>query len=157
MITLAKSLGLSVSRDANTEAQVIFAGSIKEPEVYMQGAIAFLLTSKHEGLPTVLIQAAALSLPFLASDCQGGGVQYLLEESLSGAYRPNKMRGFLLPIPDSLDPTTLDAWAQAMERVDSDELYQDSMKELSSKISQHYSRESAKAAWLTLVGAISNQ
>jgi glycosyltransferase involved in cell wall biosynthesis len=157
MITLAKSLGLSVSRDANTNAQVVFVGSINEPEVYMKGAKALLLTSQHEGLPTVLIQAAALSLPILASDCQGGGVQYLLKESLGGAYLPSKTRDLLLPIPDSSHPTTLDAWVRAMELIDSDEEYQYSMKELSSKISQKYSKQSVRAAWLSLIDAISGQ
>ena len=144
MIALARRLGLSVSRDASTGAQVVFLGSLKEPELYMKGSIAFLLTSRHEGLPTVLIQAAALRLPILASDCQGGGVQHLITESLDYTYPKLIPRDLLLPVPDPSCLTTLSAWVRAMELVEFDHSVREKAIRLTEAISIRYSKKSSE-------------
>ena len=154
MIKLAKRLGFSVSKDASTEAQVVFVGSTKEPEVYMKGAIAFLLTSLHEGLPTVLIQAAALRLPILASDCQGGGVHHLFTESLGDAYPKLTLMDLLLPVPDPSCSRTLTAWVRAMESAEFDHTARKRAIRLSEAISTRYSKQSVQNYWLSLVHSI---
>ena len=120
----------------------------------MKGSIAFLLTSRHEGLPTVLIQAAALRLPILASDCQGGGVQYLFEESLGYTYPKLKPMDLLLPVPDPSCSSTLSAWVRAMELVEFDHSARQKAIRLAEAISSRYSKQSAADYWLSLINSI---
>lgn len=125
MKALAIRLGLSISSNAYDHAQVMFVGSTNKPEDFMAGAVAFLLTSHHEGVPTVAIQAASLGLPLLAADCVGGGMRFLFgitdNTTLSSAGKPCALdAGMLLPIPEPSRPDSIKAWVLAMEIVDLD-------------------------------------
>jgi glycosyltransferase involved in cell wall biosynthesis len=51
---------------------VRFAGHIDRPQQYYQGADAFVLSSRHEGMPNALLEAAAGGLPILALPAAGG-------------------------------------------------------------------------------------
>jgi len=59
-------------------AAVRFAGNIDRPEIFFPGASAFVLSSRHEGLPNALLEAAACGLPIVAVP-SSGGVSDLLE------------------------------------------------------------------------------
>jgi glycosyltransferase involved in cell wall biosynthesis len=125
MKSLAVRLGLSISMHANENAQVLFVGSTTKPEDFMAGAIAFLLTSRHEGVPTVAIQAASLGLPLLAADCVGGGMRLLFgltdKAPMARVGEPGApAAGLLLPIPEANRPDSIQAWVQAMEIADLD-------------------------------------
>ena len=54
------------------EAAVHFTGHIPEPAVYFPGATAFVLSSRHEGLPNALLEAAAGGLPIVALPASEG-------------------------------------------------------------------------------------
>jgi len=162
MISLAEKLGLTVSTDPSSKAQVLFVGSRKNPEFFMLNSHIFLLPSRHEGLPTVLILAAALGLPFLAADCQGGGVRYLLSQVITnpGCSQDNSsdyLAAHLLPIPDPSVPYTLDLWVRAIEQTALDYHYRNELIMLSSDISKIYSIESVKSEWITLANSIVGQ
>ena len=125
MKALAIRLGLSISSDTYDHAQVMFVGSTNKPEDFMAGAVAFLLTSRHEGVPTVAIQAASLGLPLLAADCVGGGMRFLFgitdNTILSCVGKPGALAaGLLLPIPEPSRPDSIQPWVEAMEIVDRD-------------------------------------
>lgn len=57
---------------------IVFAGKIPAPFGYMRGAIAHILSSHNEGLPTVLIEAASLGVANISSDCPSGPREILL-------------------------------------------------------------------------------
>jgi glycosyltransferase involved in cell wall biosynthesis len=59
-------------------AAVRFAGNVDRPEIFFPGASAFVLSSRHEGLPNALLEAAACGLPIVAVP-SSGGVSDLLE------------------------------------------------------------------------------
>lgn len=50
---------------------VKFVGQVSNPYYYFERADAFLMTSNHEGQPMVLLEAASMSLPILATDIPG--------------------------------------------------------------------------------------
>ncbi len=50
---------------------VKFVGQVPNPYYYFEQADAFLMTSNHEGQPMVLLEAASMSLPILATDIPG--------------------------------------------------------------------------------------
>ena len=69
---------------------IIFTGEINNPYGYLKNACANILSSKFEGLPTVLIEAQALSVLNISSDCSCGPSEILL----------NGSAGILFPIGD---------------------------------------------------------
>ena len=52
--------------------KVIFLGFQANPWRYFKHADAFILPSRYEGLPNVLLEALALGTPVVVSDCPGG-------------------------------------------------------------------------------------
>jgi glycosyltransferase involved in cell wall biosynthesis len=73
-------------------------GWVPNPYPYMVRAAAFVLSSRWEGLPSVLIEALYCGVPVIATDCPSGPV-----EILEGG-----KHGVLLPVGD------VDALAQAI-------------------------------------------
>ena len=66
---LIKQLGL--------EKDVKLLGFVQNPYPYMANASVFVLSSRWEGLPTVLVEALYLGTPIIATDCPGGSREIL--------------------------------------------------------------------------------
>ena len=66
---LCRSLGLD---DA-----VHFAGHVDRPYAFFPGATLFVLSSRYEGMPNALLEAAAAGLPLVATPASGGVVDLL--------------------------------------------------------------------------------
>lgn len=73
------------------EAEVDLPGFVQNPYAYMANATAFVLSSRWEGLPTVLIEAMACGCAVVATDCPSGPQEILA----AGKY------GLLVPIEDA--------------------------------------------------------
>jgi len=69
---------------------IIFTGIVAEPFGYMHKSLANILSSRYEGLPTTLIEAAAAGTMNIASDCKSGPREILLDGKA----------GLLFPIGD---------------------------------------------------------
>ncbi len=67
-------------RELGLEAAVHFAGYVHRPAAYFAGASAFVLSSRHEGLPNALLEAAAGGLPIVALPASQGVVDLLRGE-----------------------------------------------------------------------------
>ncbi|MFC4701985.1 glycosyltransferase [Glaciecola siphonariae] len=62
----------SLAGSLNIEQYVCFAGFTGNPYPCIKQAKAFVLSSRHEGMPTVLIESLALETPVIAFDCPTG-------------------------------------------------------------------------------------
>lgn len=82
------------------ERDVSLPGFVSNPYPYMRRASVFALTSKWEGLPTVLIEALYCGLPVVSTDCPSGPREILQ----AGRF------GRLVPVGDA------NAMAHALER-----------------------------------------
>jgi glycosyltransferase involved in cell wall biosynthesis len=69
---------------------VVLPGFTSNPFAFMARAAAFVLSSRYEGLPTVLIEALACGCPVVSTDCPGG-----VHEILAGG-----RFGKLVPVGD---------------------------------------------------------
>lgn len=81
---------LSLARTLGIEDRVWFPGYVENPYAYIRRASVFVLSSKAEGLPTVLIEALACGCSIVATDCQYGPREILAD----GEY------GLLVPVGD---------------------------------------------------------
>lgn len=79
---LIKELGLT--------RRVLLPGFMPDPYPYMRSAKLFVLSSRYEGLPTVLIEAMAYGTQVVATDCRSGPAEILD----GGRY------GVLVPVDD---------------------------------------------------------
>jgi len=63
-----KTLCLSLS----LESAILFAGQVDCPYAFFPGATLFVLSSRYEGMPNALLEAAAAGLPLVALPASGG-------------------------------------------------------------------------------------
>jgi glycosyltransferase involved in cell wall biosynthesis len=68
---------LKLSKDLGISDKVIMPGFVRNPFAYMSKAKVFVLSSIYEGLPNVLLQAASLGVPIVATDCPSGPKEIL--------------------------------------------------------------------------------
>jgi glycosyltransferase involved in cell wall biosynthesis len=74
------------------EQDVSLMGFVQNPYPYMAQASIFVLPSRWEGLPTVLVEALYLGAPVVATNCPGGSREIL----------KNGKFGTLIPVDDPL-------------------------------------------------------
>jgi glycosyltransferase involved in cell wall biosynthesis len=88
-------------QELGVQDDVDLPGYVQNPYAYMARSAVFVLSSAWEGLPTVLIEAMALGIPVVSTDCESGPSEILAD----GKY------GYLIPVADS------DALADAILQV----------------------------------------
>lgn len=85
-----------------------FPGRTKDLLDKIKNAKMFVLSSDYEGMPNVLIEAMAIGMPVIATDCPSGGPAELIKDGVNG---------LLVPVND------IDAMTAAMTKIaDSEEL-----------------------------------
>jgi len=78
-------------QELGLENHVAMLGFVKNPYAYIARSAVFALSSKWEGLPTVIVEAIALGTPVVSTDCRSGPNEILAH----GKY------GSLVPVGDS--------------------------------------------------------
>ena len=63
--------------------QVTFKGKVNNPYVYLKQADLFILSSRYEGFPNVLLEAGACGTYSLANNCPGG-INEIIQEGING-------------------------------------------------------------------------
>jgi glycosyltransferase involved in cell wall biosynthesis len=74
-------------RELGLSAQVSMPGFVRNPFPFMARAALFVLSSRWEGFPNVLLQALASGCPVVSTDCRSGPRE-LLEHGRFGALVP---------------------------------------------------------------------
>ena len=74
-------------RDLGLQDEVWLPGHLRNPYAYMARSAVFALSSRYEGLPTVLIEALALGAAVVSTDCPHGPAE-ILARARSGTLVP---------------------------------------------------------------------
>ncbi len=93
---------LALSKELGVEKKVEFNGFVKDIKSEISNAALFVLSSDFEGMPNALMEAMALGLPCVSTDCGGGGARALIKDEING---------LLVPCND------VEALANAMEKL----------------------------------------
>lgn len=123
-----------LGRLANTlgiERQVTFAPSSNDPfSLYSECGI-FVLSSRFEGLPFVLIEAMMCGAACISFDCPNGPSELI----------QNGINGFLVPAG------RVDALAEAIVKLGEDSRLRENLGNAARSISESFSEESIVASW----------
>lgn len=107
-------------------------------DLYNQSSI-YVMTSRFEGFPMVLLEAKASGLPIIAYDCDTGPSELIM----------NNVDGFLIPFADS------DTFTQRLLQVMNDENLRDEMSQRSLENSEKYAIEAViGSTWKQLIEEI---
>jgi glycosyltransferase involved in cell wall biosynthesis len=93
-------------RELDLEEAVSLPGFISNPYAYMARASVFVLSSAREALPTALIEAMALGLPVVATDCESGPDEVLEGGRLGQLVRVGDSEGLAEAILSALEEET---------------------------------------------------
>ncbi len=71
-------------RSHRLEKQIIFMGQKENVAEFIKDASVYVLSSRYEGMPNALMEAMALGLPVVSTDCPCGGPALLIEDGVNG-------------------------------------------------------------------------
>lgn len=79
-------------KDLKLLNRVLLPGQVDNIKEKIYKASLFVLSSKYEGMPNALMEAMALGIPCISTDCPCGGPRFLIKDGYNG---------YLVPINDT--------------------------------------------------------
>ena len=129
-----------LAQELGIREQVVFRGVSQKALAEIADAKAFLLSSIYEGIPNVLLEAMAIGMPCISTDCPFGPAEII----------ENEKSGLLVPVGDET------AFADAMCRMVEDPAFAAQCGENAREIKNTYSIESISARYAEYVKTIGN-
>lgn len=126
-------------REQSLQDRVSFMGTVDSVREEIYNASLFVLPSDFEGMPNALIEAMAIGLPVVSTDCPCGGSRMLIEE---------KKTGMLTPVGD------VQALADAMDYMLQDMERAHHMGQQAKKILEKVHPDTICQEWLTYMGQL---
>jgi glycosyltransferase involved in cell wall biosynthesis len=128
LVELARDLGLSES--------VVFAGETGNVAEYYKKASFFVMSSMHEGLPVVLIEALFYGLPAVSYDCPYGPRE-IIKDSVNGVLVEN---GNIAALSETIVKLALDTpFREKLAAGTADSVSKFSMQEISADWDRFFS------------------
>lgn len=140
------------------EQDVFMPGNVRNPFPYLKRADAFVLSSEHEGLPMVLIEAASCGCPIISTDMPSGArevlapdtdILHVATEKEYGKY------GILVPVCNeeaegmtAEEQTLADAMIEILENRELRDMY----IAKSAECAKRFSAETVMQQWIELIG-----
>lgn len=118
------------------ENNVFLKGSSNDIPGVLAQAKGFILTSDFEGMPNGLLEAIAMGLPCISTDCPCGGPREIIEDDVSGV---------LIPVDDE------DALFKALCKVQEDKEYRDRIAAAAKKSAVRFHPDEVFKMWLDYI------
>ena len=77
------------SKEYKIDSRVVVYGKISDVESRLASSMVYLLSSDYEGMPNALLEAMAVGVPAISTDCPCGGARTAIE---------NEKQGLLVPV-----------------------------------------------------------
>lgn len=106
----------ALTRELGVSEDVALPGFVDNPYSYLSRTSVFVLSSAWEGLPTVLIEALALGVPIVSTDCESGPSEILANGRYGRLVKVGDTEGMAQAIHDSLANPFTSANAAAWHR-----------------------------------------
>lgn len=117
--------------------RVDLPGRSATPGSWLNSAGIFVLSSRHEGFPNVLLEAMAHGLPVIAADCPIGGPRTMVTDAVDG---------LLVPAED------IEALAAALQQLMSDPILRRNLGQAAyESVGRRYAMANIMAIWTALV------
>lgn len=81
----------NIVKELNLQNSVVLHGAVKDIQNHIVDSSLFVLTSDFEGIPNALLEAMALGMPVVSTDCKPGGARMLIDDT----------NGIIVPCGDS--------------------------------------------------------
>ena len=120
----------------DVKSRVFLPGDRSNVADAIKDASVYVLSSLGEGMPNSLMEAMALGLPVVATDCSGGGPASLITDGVNGR---------LVPVGD------IDKMASVIDELLSDEDIRNSLGREAAKLQTICSLEAITGQWLETV------
>lgn len=119
--------------------KIIFPGSVLDLHKRIENAELFVLSSNFEGMPNALMEAMAMGLTCISTDCPCGGPHDLIS---------HKKNGFLIPVGD------IEACSNAMRDLLNDKRLSNHIGENALKIRNLYNKDVICSKWLEYIYSV---
>ena len=119
-----------------SDTSVIFEGFCNDVNERIKCAGMYMLSSDYEGISNAMIEALALGIPTVATDCPIGGSAMCIR---------NGENGILVPIGD------YKAMADGMRRIAEDDIFAEKLSCEAVKIRKDYNEDTVSDKWIELL------
>ena len=123
------------ARELGLNGRVRFPGFTKHQDEVMRRADLFVLSSRFEGFPNVLLEAMASGLPVISFDCPTGPARIIR----------NEIDGILVP------PQDVDALSECLERLMSNDSERERLATNALEVTQRFNVDVIMGKWEQLV------
>ena len=128
-----------IIKEHHAESFIHLMGGSDELEKQLPKASVYAFSSDWEGLPNALLEAMALGMPIVATDCPCGGPKTVIQDGVNG---------LLVPIKDE------EAMAEGIDRLIEDRELAERLGQNARKISEKINGVSIIAQWRRYIGEI---
>ena len=124
---------IALTRKLDVEKKVSFKKFTDDIWPLMARASMFVMSSNYEGISNSMLEALAIGLPTICTDCPVGGARQMIDDGING---------LLVPVGD------VDALAKAMVSVASNEDFAKKLGDNAHKIRQKYPLNVIASKWI---------
>lgn len=129
-------------KEKGLEERILLPGYITDVVSYIERAKCFLLTSNTEGMPNSIMEAMALGIPVIATDCPCGGAATLIQSGENG---------ILIPVGDAY------ALADALRKVLTDREFAQKLSDRAYESSQMFHPAKVNRIWEKYLHTVTKQ
>lgn len=126
-----------LAEELNISKKVHFHGFCSDAREKIRDSAIYVLPSKYEGISNALLEALAMGVPVVATDCPVGGTRMCMK---------NMENGIIVPVDDK------EAMAEAMKKIASDEAFAEKISKNGAEIRRQFSIEKIADSLLEAIG-----